>query len=169
MPSAHRPARDQTVHAPGQRRQPSEAETLRTAGRFLTSMRPLRISVSDGTSRMHRNMLTNSWSFAAEKAQAGAADHRRCAEEGCCKRTIRTKVAKPAMATRIGVLMTNVKLTASSSALILPMHQTTCHAMDGRDSSRGIVQSSVLGTTDTMRPQLSITSAESSSVARAPR
>ncbi len=61
------------------------------------------------------------------------------------------------MATRMGVLMTNVKLTASSSALILLMHQTSCQAMD-RHSGRSIVQSSVLCTDDMIRHQLSITS-----------
>ena len=48
-------------------------------------------------------------------------------------------MAKPAMATRIGVLMTSVKFTASSSALILSMHRTHCHALHGRDDSQSCV------------------------------
>ena len=39
-------------------------------------------------------------------------------------RTVKTKVAKPAIATKIGVLMTRVKFTASSNALILPVQHT---------------------------------------------
>ena len=35
------------------------------------------------------------------------------------RRAVRAKVPKPAMATKMGVLMTRVKLTASNSALVL--------------------------------------------------
>ena len=60
-------------------------------------------------------------------------------KRGSLRRTVKTKVAKPAMATRIGVLMTRVKFTASSSAFTLPVHHTSCRSLAGRYHGRSCV------------------------------